>query len=245
MNVTETSKEPASVERKEHSPLCSIALLDGKFLYHQQDGIRIFCGDNRVIAPMLGQYDCLHTDPPYGIGADKPRGDTGRNKHIKQRKYPTANWDSETPDADTIEMMLAKARWSIIWGGNYFPLPPRRGWLVWDKDNGDNYYADAELAWTNLDQAVRRMKYKWHGYLQENMAEKEVRYHPTQKPVPVMEWALGFVPECKTLLDPWAGSGTSLIAARAKGMQADGIEINEKYCEAAKQRLSQGVLLAV
>ena len=79
---------------------------------------------------------------------------------------------------------------------------------------------------------------------QENMAEKEVRYHPTQKPTALMEWCIGHT-EAKTILDPWMGSGTTLIAARAKGLKADGIEINEQYCEAAKQRLSQGVLLAV
>lgn len=216
-----------------------------RHLYHSQDGIRIFCGDNRQIMPLLGEYDLMMTDPPYGIGADKPRGDTGRNKHIKQRKYPTADWDSQTPERWLVEMALGKAEWQIVWGGNYFGLPAARGWLVWDKENGENRYADAELAWTNIDMAVRRIKFKWHGYLQENMAEKEVRWHPTQKPVPVMEWAIGLAPEIKTILDPWAGSGSTLIAARAKGLKADGIEINEQYCEAAKQRLSQGVLLAV
>ena len=219
--------------------------LDGKFLYHSQDGIRIFCGDNRVIAPMLGQYDCLHTDPPYGIGADNRKRILSRGKLAKPIDYGESAWDAETPPAWTMQMMMAKARWQIIWGGNYFGLPAARGWLVWDKDNGATDFADCELAWTNLEMAVRKIKYRWSGMLQENMAEKDVRWHPTQKATAVMEWALGFVPECKTLLDPWAGSGTTLIAARAKGMQADGIEINEKYCEAAKQRLSQGVLLAV
>jgi len=216
-----------------------------RHLYHSQDGIRIFCADNRQLLPVMDGYDLMMTDPPYGIGADKPRGDTGRNKHIKQRKYPTADWDSQTPERWLMEMAMGKADWQIIWGGNYFGLPAARGWLVWDKENGENRYADAELAWTNLDMAVRRIKFKWHGYLQENMAEKEIRYHPTQKPVPVMEWAMGLVPEIKTVLDPWAGSGSTLLAARAKGLKADGIEINEQYCEAAKRRLSQGVLLAV
>ena len=87
------------------------------------------------------------------------------------------------------------------------------------------------------------IKFRWRG-LQENMTEKEIRYHPAQKPVPVMQWAIGQT-EAQTILDPWMGSGSTLIAARAKGLKADGIEINEQYCEAAKQRLSQGVLLAV
>jgi DNA modification methylase len=244
--MTDTTTSPAIAELGRSTVIGSGALLDGKFLYHQQDGIRIFCGDNRIIAPMLGQYDVLHTDPPYGINENR-RKQKSRQGHgmANQRDYGDYDWDSETPELWTLQMMMTKAKWQIIWGGNYFGLPARRGWLVWDKDNGATDFADCELAWTNLEMAVRKIKYKWQGMLQENMAEKDVRYHPTQKATAVMEWALGFVPECKTLLDPWMGSGTTLIAARAKGMQADGIEINEKYCEAAKQRLSQRVLLAV
>lgn len=227
-----------------HTPLCSSAVLD-RHLYHSQDGIRIFCGDNRQIAPMLGEYDCLLTDPPYGIDADNRKRALSRGKLAKPTDYGESSWDKSPPQMWELQMMMSKARWQILWGGNYFGMPGRRGWLVWDKDNGASDFADCELAWSNLEIAVRKIKYRWQGMLQENMAEKEVRYHPTQKPQPVMEWALGFVPECKTVLDPWMGSGTTLIAARAKGMQADGIEINEQYCEAAKRRLSQGVLLAV
>lgn len=93
--------------------------------------------------------------------------------------------------------------------------------------------------------AIRKLKHRWNGMLQQNMAEKETRWHPTRKPQPLMEWCIGHCPEAKTIFDPWAGSGTTLIAARAKGLKADGIEINEQYCEAAKRRLAQGVLLAV
>jgi DNA modification methylase len=212
--------------------------------YHEQDGIRIFCGDNRQIAPLLGQYDLMHTDPPYGIGA-YANGTMGGGVLAKQSRFEATDWDASPPEPWVLQMMMAKAKWQIIWGGNYYGLPAARGWLVWDKDNGANNFADCELAWTNLEMAVRKIRYKWQGMLQQNMAEKDVKYHPTQKAASVMEWALGFVPECKTVLDPWMGSGTTLIAARAKGMQADGIEINEKYCEAAKRRLAQGVLLAV
>jgi DNA modification methylase len=70
------------------------------------------------------------------------------------------------------------------------------------------------------------------------------RDHPTQKPVSLMRWCLDFVPDAKTVLDPWMGSGTTLVAARAKGLRVVGIEINEQYCKAAVARLSQGVLLA-
>ena len=97
--------------------------------YHEQDGIRIFCGDNRVIAPTLGQYDCLHTDPPYGIGADKNlRANKQHGKAAApSRDYGVGQWDSATPEPWVLQMMMAKAKWQIIWGGNYFGLQGRRG----------------------------------------------------------------------------------------------------------------------
>lgn len=224
--------------------LCS-DLLD-RHLYHSQDGIRIFCGDNRELAPMLGNYDLLLTDPPYGVDVQEcyrvsKRGKSGSlgvttNRGGKQ-------WQGNVPTIEELQAMIAKAERAIIWGANYYPMPPSKCWLVWDKEQTGEF-AHCELAWTNLTKTVRYFRYMWKGMFQGNMAEKEIRYHPTQKPVPVMEWAIGLT-TAQTILDPWAGSGSTLIAARAKGLKADGIEINEQYCEAAKQRLSQGVLLAV
>ena len=134
------------------------------------------------------------------------------------------------------------SQYQIIFGGNYFGLPPSSCWLVWDKDNtGD--FADCELAWTNLKKAVRRLKWRWNGMLQENMANKELREHPTQKPLEVMKWAMKHAPEdCQTILDPFMGSGTTLRAAKDLGRKAIGIEIEEKYCEIAVNRLRQEVL---
>ncbi len=149
------------------------------------------------------------------------------------------------PQSNHLELAISKSDRAIVWGGNYFGLPASKCWLVWDKDNGKNDYADCELAWTNLDMAVRRIKYRWMGMLQQNMSEKEVRYHPTQKPVPVIGWCLGWVPDAKTILDPWMGSGTTLVAAKLAGLKATGIEINEEYCKAAVERLRQGILIAV
>jgi len=213
--------------------------------YYDQDGITIYCGDNRTILPLLDDYDLLLTDPPYGIGADKNlRANKQHGKAAApSRDYGKGEWDNSPPPAWVLQMAMAKAQWQILWGGNYYGLAASKCWLVWDKENGNNGYADCELAWTNLDMAVRRIKYRWAGMLQENMAEKEIRYHPTQKPVPVMEWCIGWT-EAQTICDPWMGSGTTLIAARAKGRKAVGIEINEQYCEAAVARLAQGVLLA-
>lgn len=222
--------------------------------YYDQDGITIYCGDNRTILPMLDDYDLLLTDPPYGINADADQSNTRRHPKdptriangkakCASRKYQATEWDNSPPPAWVLQLAMAKAKWQVLWGGNYYGLPASKCWLVWDKENGNNGYADCELAWTNLDMAVRRIKYRWMGMLQENMAEKEIRYHPTQKPVPVMEWCIGWT-DAQTICDPWMGSGTTLIAARAKGRKAVGIEINEQYCDAAIARLAQGVLLA-
>jgi DNA modification methylase len=138
-------------------------------------------------------------------------------------------------------MARSSCEHQIIFGGNFFELPPSSCWLVWDKDNtGD--FADCELAWTNLNKAVRRLMFRWNGMLQEPGIPKEVREHPTQKPEPVMTWALGHAPNVRTVLDPFMGSGTTLAAAKRQGMSATGIEIEERYCEIAAKRLSQEVL---
>ena len=126
---------------------------------------------------------------------------------------------------------------SIIWGGNYFELPVSQGWLVWDKGQRDFTLADAELAWTSRDKATRVFSFSRAAALAEGL-----RVHPTQKPLALMKWCIGLVPEAKTVLDPFMGSGTTLVAAKLLGLRAVGIEINEQYCEAAVQRLRQGVL---
>lgn len=217
--------------------------------YYQHSGIQIYLGRCEEVLPyilpgigMNPAYDLLCTDPPYGIGADRNlRANKQHGKALAPSKdYGAGEWDSAPADAELIRFVRDCARWQIIWGGNYFELPPSRAWLVWDKENGNNGYADCELAWTNLNKAVRRKKYQWMGMLQEHMDRKEERVHPTQKPEEVMRWAIGQAPgECQTILDPFMGSGTTLRAAKDLGRRAIGIEIEEKYCEIAAKRLQQ------
>lgn len=202
--------------------------------YHSEDGITIYCGDNRQILPLLNQFDLLLTDPPYGIGE---HGGKARTRGKVAPNHERMGWDNERPERWVFDLALSKTDQQMIFGGNYFAdsLPASRCWLYWRKLMGGDF-ADGELVWTSLDAVVREFTKPNKGGCNE---------HPTQKPVEVMTWCLGLVPEAKTVIDPWMGSGTTLVAAKLRGLQATGIEINEQYCEIAKRRLAQGVLLAV
>jgi len=213
--------------------------------YYDEDGITIYNADCRQVLPFIGRVDVLLTDPPYGIGADKNlRANKQHGKAVAPSKdYGEGEWDNEPPPRWFLDAAQETAQVAILWGGNYYGLPSSSCWLVWDKDNGDNGYADCELAWTNMTRAVRKFKWKWQGMLQEQMGDKkEPRVHPTQKPLALMRWCLSLVPEAQTVLDPFMGSGTTLVAARLEGRKAIGIEISERYCESAVKRLAQKTL---
>jgi len=184
-------------------------------------------------------FDLAIVDPPYGIDADQKRGDTGRNGHIKQRDYHIGNWDKGIPTPEYFAELKRVSKNQIIWGGNYFLdyLGNTSCFIVWDKDNGDNYYADCELAWASFDTAVRKVKYKWHGFLQGDMKNKENRIHPTQKPVKLYEWLLtNYAKKGQKVLDTHLGSGSSAIAAHYFGVDFVGCELDKDYFEAAKAR---------
>lgn len=210
--------------------------------YYDNSGITIYHGDSRDVLPTLSRCDLLLTDPPYGIGEARGKNKT-RTHAALATDYGVANWDDEPVDSALLALALSKARWQILFGGNFYSVAPSSCWLVWDKDNtGD--FADCELAWTNLPKSVRKIRWRWNGMLQEHGGKKkEPRWHPTQKPVEVIKWAIGQAPpECASILDPFMGSGTTLRAAKDLGRRAIGIEIEEKYCEIAAKRLAQEVL---
>lgn len=205
--------------------------------YYQDDHITLYHADAADVVPHLDRVDLLLTDPPYGIG-EASNANASRSKLAASKDYVRKSWDNQPIAMSLMQTCIDAATHAIIFGGNYYPLPPTSCWLVWDKENGKNDFADCELAWTNLDMAVRRVKWRWHGMLQEDPKHREHRYHPTQKPQPVMEWCIAVSKlQPKTVLDPFAGSGTTLIAARALGCRAIGIERERDYCDIIVQRI--------
>jgi DNA modification methylase len=197
--------------------------------------------DCKDVVPLLppGSFDAVVIDPPYGIGADKAIINRANKRHGKalaaSKDYGDSDWDNEPASATQIFDCRRVSRHAIIFGGNYFELPPARCWLVWDKLNGENDYADCELAWTNLDKPVRRLAFRWHGMLRDEECE---RVHPTQKPVGVMRWVLSHLPKgSRSIVDPFAGSSSTLVACIHSGFACLGIEREPKYFAASIERL--------
>jgi site-specific DNA-methyltransferase (adenine-specific) len=186
-------------------------------------------------------FELAIVDPPYGIGAGKRRGDTGKNKHIKQKDYKYGDWDSKRPDLEYFHELRRVSVNQIIWGGNYFDLGPSQCYVVWNKKNGENLYADCELAWASFNSAVRMFEYRWFGFLQEKSGdEKEERIHPTQKPIALYKWLLkNYAKEGDKILDTHLGSGSSRIAADQMGFDFWGYELDKDYFEASVKRFNQ------
>jgi len=206
-------------------------------------GQRLILGDCLEVMKELGTFDACVTDPPYGIGEGKAKAKTRQrtksaNGLADQRNYAGGEWDISPASIDHISAIRAISEHQIIFGGNYFEgLPPTSCWLVWDKQNGANDFADCELAWTNLNKAVRRLCWLWNGMIRKG---NDVREHPTQKPVGVMEWCIKHLPDtAETILDPFAGSGTTLVACQKLGRKGTGIELDRDYFDIACKRVDE------
>lgn len=197
----------------------------------------LYLGDCADILPTLPRVDAVVTDPPYGIGEAAGKAKT-RGKLAKAKDYGNDSWDNAPIPIELMQAIREAGQWQIIFGGNYYDCPPTKCWLVWDKVNGNNDFADCELAWTNLPKAVRLIRYMWNGMLREKGAERGE--HPTQKPLQVMKWCIGHLPApAETILDPFMGSGTTGVAAIQMGRKFIGIEREERYFEAACRRIRE------
>ena len=215
--------------------------------YYNHNGITIYHADCRRILPMLGRFDLLMADPPYGIGEGMKAGRRTKSAkpdaRWKQRgctDYEASQWDDEPVEEWVMHLARSICQKQIIFGGNYYQLPPCKGPLIWDKENGDTDFADGELAWNNLGTALRIKRHLWAGMRRKG---GEDRHHPTQKPLEVIQWAIQQACDVETILDPWAGSGTTGHAAKNLGKRAVLIEREERYCEIAAMRLQQEILL--
>jgi site-specific DNA-methyltransferase (adenine-specific)/modification methylase len=197
----------------------------------------LYLGDCLEVLPTLPKVDAVITDPPYGINENSKKV-ASRGKLAAPKDYGDFDWDKSPPPDALIELIRTKGQYQAFFGGNYFTLPPTSCWLVWDKLNGDNDFADCELAWTNWPKAVRRLQWRWNGMIRQG---NEERYHPTQKPLEVMKWVIELCPKSETILDPFMGSGTTGVAAIQLGRKFIGIEREERYFDIACKRIEQAV----
>lgn len=185
-------------------------------------------------------FDLAIVDPPYGIGADK--GTWGSSNKGKVTNYAKRDWDKAIPDIEYFIELVRVSKNQIVWGGNYFHLPPSSCWLVWDKLNSADF-ADCELAWTSFPSAVRKFTFRWNGMLQGDMKNKETRIHPTQKPVALYRWLLhNYAKPGDRILDTHLGSASSAIAAHQMGFDFVGTELDPDYYAASVKRYNNAIL---
>ena len=208
----------------------------------------LYLGDCLDVLPTLQKVCAVIADPPYGIGESgrknasrgKPFGGrvdskNTRGTYVPPTDYGDFDWDSSPATREQIAACLGAAQQAIIWGGNYFELPPASKWLVWDKENSGDF-ADCELAWTNLPGAVRIFRHMWNGMLRAS-ERNSPRVHPTQKPILLMEWCLSHIDTAQIILDPFMGSGTTGVACANRARSFIGIEREPKYFDIACERI--------
>lgn len=205
------------------------------------DDVTLYLGDCLEVMKTLpdNSVDAVITDPPYGIGEQWKRN-ASRENLAKPKDYMNYEWDRRLSKSE-IDELVRISNHQVIFGGNIYAnwLPSSTSWIVWDKLNSGDF-SDCELAWTSHKKAVRKFTYLWNGMIKQ---KPEERFHPTQKPLALMKWIVeNYTTESDTILDPFMGSGTTLVAAVQTGRKAIGIEIDETYYEIAKKRIQQAML---
>ena len=186
----------------------------------------LYQGDCLEVMKALEPVDAILTDPPYGIGAG-----TGIGKVTKEGSdfRGKQQWDNDAPNLSWFDLEIP----AIFWGGNYFELPPSKGYFIWDKIQPEKFsLAMCEMAWTNIDTPAKIWRWK-----SQSINSGAPKFHPTQKPIKLMEWCLGFLPDAHTILDPFAGSGTTGVACVKLGRRFIGIELDPDYFQIACDRI--------
>jgi len=192
-------------------------------------------------------YDLVIADPEYGINQGGDKNHT-RGKLVKSKKYHSFN-DNKSPEKIYFDELIRISKNQIIWGANHFisKIPYDSScWIVWNKVNGANDFADCELAWTSFKTAVRKIDFMWHGFMQGsdykgnmqgNKKLNEIRIHPTQKPVKLYQWILSnYAEKGMKILDTHGGSFSNAIACDLEGFDLDICEIDKEYFDAGVNR---------
>jgi len=188
-------------------------------------------------------FDLAIVDPPYGIG-ESSNNNKSRSKLGKSKDYGNKKWDDNAPNKEYFTELKRISKNVIIWGANHFieniPNANSSCWIVWNKENGKNDFADCELAYCSFKSAVRKIDLRWHGMLQHDMKNKEIRIHPTQKPVKLYEWLLmNYAKEGDKILDTHLGSGSIAIACHNLKYDLTACELDKEYYEAAMKRITK------
>ena len=180
-------------------------------------------------------FDLAIVDPPYGIGiANSPR-------IVLDKGFLGKSWDNQPPDEDYFKELKRVSKNQIIWGGNYFELPPTKGFVFWYKQNPAPSFADGEFAWTSFDRPAKCADLRYYGGINSGMFGAS-KIHPTQKPVALYQWLLeNYAKPGQLILDTHVGSASSLIACESMGFDYVGFEIDPEYYAAAKNRMSKGI----
>lgn len=195
----------------------------------------LYQGDCLEIMPTLGKVDAVVTDPPYGIGIDGQK-ENKKGKKSDRKGYEFKGWDKLPPPEECFKMIFSMSGDQIIWGGNYFQNHIHdvgRGWLFWDKGQYGLTMSDGELAYTSIHMPLR--------VFEKNRAvlKSDGAVHPTQKPVELMKWSVGFLEKGVLILDPFMGSGTTGVACVKTGRSFIGIEKDPDYFEIACERIRE------
>lgn len=194
-------------------------------------------------------FELAIVDPPYGIGEGNKKNLTrnsytgfGKNKSwVKSKDYGGGEFDYSIPTPEYFQELFRISKNQIIWGGNYMVenLPPSMGWIVWNKDNGECDQSDCEIAFTSFKKGLRMFTYRWHGLLQQDMKNKEIRIHPTQKPIALYKWLLSkYAKQGDKIFDSHLGSMSSVIAAYEMGFEIHGCELDKEYFDAGVKRVT-------
>jgi len=180
-------------------------------------------------------FEFAIVDPEYGIDIDN-----NKKGNFVMTKHKSKGWDKKPTPSKYFKELFRVSKKQIIWGGNYFPLPLKKGWICWDKVNPlKGKFSDFELAWTSFLNCDRIYKQEWIGFGRK-FVEKNPSIHPTQKPIKLYEWLLmNYAKEGDKILDTHRGSASLDIACHNLGFDLVTCELDKDYFNDGNKRLKQ------